>query len=36
MSDAEVEVPPTFKKRNFKNRGGRKRKASTSEGKNSL
>ncbi|CAB3236304.1 unnamed protein product [Arctia plantaginis] len=33
MSDAEVEVTPTFKKRNFKNRGGRKRKASSSEEK---
>ncbi|CAH0716812.1 unnamed protein product, partial [Brenthis ino] len=35
MSDIEVEVPTTFKKRNLKNRGGRKRKASSSEEKNS-
>ncbi|KAG6451593.1 E3 ubiquitin-protein ligase RNF113A [Manduca sexta] len=35
MSDVEVEVPTTFKKRNFKNRGGRKRKTSSSEEKNS-
>ncbi|XP_063631563.1 E3 ubiquitin-protein ligase RNF113A [Cydia splendana] len=35
MSDAEVEVPSTFKKRNIKNRGGRKRKTSSSEEKNS-
>lgn len=32
MSDAEVEVLSTFKKRNIKNRGGRKRKTSSSEG----
>ncbi|XP_028042258.1 E3 ubiquitin-protein ligase RNF113A [Bombyx mandarina] len=35
MSDAEVEVLSTFKKRNIKNRGGRKRKTSSSEEKNS-
>ncbi|XP_068622276.1 E3 ubiquitin-protein ligase RNF113A [Battus philenor] len=35
MSDAEVEIPTTFKKRNLKNRGGRKRKTSSSEEKNS-
>ncbi|XP_045508368.1 E3 ubiquitin-protein ligase RNF113A-like [Colias croceus] len=35
MSDVEVEVPSTFKKRNLKNRGGRKRKPSSSEEKNS-
>ncbi|KAJ8704679.1 hypothetical protein PYW07_011867 [Mythimna separata] len=35
MSDVEVEVPSTFKKRNLKNRGGRKRKTSSSEEKNS-
>ncbi|XP_052757073.1 E3 ubiquitin-protein ligase RNF113A [Galleria mellonella] len=35
MSDVEVEVPTTFKKRNLKNRGGRKRKASSSDDKNS-
>ncbi|XP_022115339.2 E3 ubiquitin-protein ligase RNF113A [Pieris rapae] len=34
MSDAEVEIPITFKKRNLKNRGGRKRKTSSSEEKN--
>ncbi|CAH4031994.1 E3 ubiquitin-protein ligase RNF113A [Pieris brassicae] len=34
MSDAEVEIPTTFKKRNLKNRGGRKRKTSSSEEKN--
>lgn len=33
MSDVEVETPTTFKKRNIKNRGGRKRKTSSSEGK---
>lgn len=33
MSDVEVEVPTSFKKRNLKNRGGRKRKTSSSEGK---
>lgn len=33
MSDAEVEVPTTFKKRNIKLKGGRKRrKTSSSEG----
>ncbi|XP_047523732.1 E3 ubiquitin-protein ligase RNF113A isoform X2 [Pieris napi] len=31
MSDAEVEIPTTFKKRKLKNRGGRKRKTSSSE-----
>ncbi|XP_041986509.1 E3 ubiquitin-protein ligase RNF113A [Aricia agestis] len=31
MSDAEVEVPTTFKKRNLKFKGGRKRKQSSSE-----
>ncbi|KAJ8706985.1 hypothetical protein PYW08_011119 [Mythimna loreyi] len=35
MSDVEVEIPSTFKKRNLKNRGGRKRKTSSSEEKNS-
>ncbi|XP_038217651.1 E3 ubiquitin-protein ligase RNF113A [Zerene cesonia] len=35
MSDAEVEVSAIFKKRNVKNRGGRKRKTSSSEEKNS-
>ncbi|XP_013175997.1 PREDICTED: RING finger protein 113A [Papilio xuthus] len=35
MSDVEVEIPTTFKKRNIKNRGGRKRKTSSSEEKNS-
>nr|XP_026483725.1 RING finger protein 113A [Vanessa tameamea]XP_026483726.1 RING finger protein 113A [Vanessa tameamea] len=35
MSDIEVEVPTTFKKRNLKKRGGRKRKTSSSEEKNS-
>ncbi|XP_045457663.1 E3 ubiquitin-protein ligase RNF113A [Melitaea cinxia] len=35
MSDVEVEVPTSFKKRNLKNRGGRKRKTSSSEEKNS-
>ncbi|XP_050558724.1 E3 ubiquitin-protein ligase RNF113A [Spodoptera frugiperda] len=35
MSDVEVEVPSTFKKRNLKNRGGRKRKTSSSDEKNS-
>ncbi|XP_073964589.1 RING finger protein mdlc [Choristoneura fumiferana] len=35
MSDVEVEVPSTFKKRNIRNRGGRKRKTSSSEEKNS-
>ncbi|XP_047541778.1 E3 ubiquitin-protein ligase RNF113A [Vanessa atalanta] len=35
MSDVEVEVPTTFKKRNLKKRGGRKRKTSSSEEKNS-
>ena len=32
MSDAEVEVSSTFKKRVLKSKGGRKRKASSSEG----
>ncbi|XP_045782654.1 E3 ubiquitin-protein ligase RNF113A [Maniola jurtina] len=35
MSDAEVEVPSTFKRRNLKNRGGRQRRKSSSEEKNS-
>ncbi|XP_047038109.1 E3 ubiquitin-protein ligase RNF113A isoform X2 [Helicoverpa zea] len=35
MSDVEVEVPSTFKKRNIRNKGGRKRKQSSSEEKNS-
>ncbi|CAH2084278.1 unnamed protein product [Euphydryas editha] len=35
MSDVEVEIPTSFKKRNLKNRGGRKRKTSSSEEKNS-
>ncbi|CAK1549045.1 unnamed protein product [Leptosia nina] len=35
MSDVEVEIPATFKKRNLKSRGGRKRKTSSSEEKNS-
>ncbi|XP_049882843.1 E3 ubiquitin-protein ligase RNF113A [Pectinophora gossypiella] len=33
MSDAEVDVPTTFKKRNIRNRGGRKRKSTSSEEK---
>ncbi|CAK1593525.1 unnamed protein product [Parnassius mnemosyne] len=35
MSDVEVEIPTTFKKRNLKIRGGRKRKNSSSEENNS-
>ncbi|XP_072937724.1 E3 ubiquitin-protein ligase RNF113A [Epargyreus clarus] len=35
MSDAEVEVPGTFKKRTIKRRGGRKRKSSSSEDQSS-
>lgn len=33
MSDVEGEISSTFKKRNFRKKGGRKRKASSSEGK---
>ncbi|XP_039747680.1 E3 ubiquitin-protein ligase RNF113A [Pararge aegeria] len=35
MSDVEVEVPSTFKRRNLKKRGGRQRKKSSSDEKNS-
>lgn len=33
MSDEDIAVPSTFIKRNIRNRGGRKRKESSSEGK---